>query len=242
MDVAAPFFGGVREILEIVATQWIKHWDGLWPWLAFWFGLHALVEYGIPALFGPGVFDFLSRDGKITDRRILAQDARTKVIATFQAVYVTVACVYGFFDPNEYARLRLDPYATSPLTYHVAYLAAAYFAWDVIICFLDGYPFEFHIHAWIAFLSFSTALVRRCVGRYVSCHNAHSAKTWTSSHSHTLTTAIPSVVSLLIIVPRSNRLSTTWASFPCFSRRAPRFCISERGSFKAETEADSCFK
>ena len=212
-DSVSAFPAGVTEVISIICRAWVTNWPHLWPWLAFWFGLHFAVEYGAPALFGPAVYDFLGRDGKITSRRELAKDARTKVVACVQAIYVTIACAYGLMSPNEYARLRLDPYATSPLTFHLSFLGASYFAWDVVICILDRYPFEFHVHALLAFCSFSAAMVRRTGQRERrgQCVNNISVSTHSSFARSGITRPRVSVRSLFFRGPLSTYFACTHA-------------------------------
>ena len=160
MSAAAHLARFLTDIPLDVARNCVAHLLAILSWLGLWFGLHVTIEFVVPAVW-PHAFDALGRDGKLATAHERNRDARTKVIALVQALCVSfVPALWGRFVSGEYARLKTDMYSSSPFAITLTEANAAYFAWDIFVCFWDRLSLEWHVHAWLAFLSFSLALVR----------------------------------------------------------------------------------
>jgi hypothetical protein len=155
MDV----LGGVAAVPREVLQLWVEHGAGLAPCVAFWFSLHVVIQYVVPAVLGRGAYAFLNGDGKMPSAADQARDARTKVISVVHALLVSSLALYGlWWRRPDYIFLREDVNAGTPLTQLLSYLAASYFLWDVVVVAVDGYSLEWHVHAWMGLLVFSAGL------------------------------------------------------------------------------------
>jgi hypothetical protein len=136
------------------------------PYLLAVFGTHIGVEYLVPAV-APKAFAFLGLKDGTVDSKKLAVDARTKVIAVLFSLHVASLALWALLGGSlgstaaavTIGELEQNPYAVSPLTYHILRCASAYFIWDIFVCALDGYDAIWWVHAVVCFCVFTSALV-----------------------------------------------------------------------------------
>lgn len=181
----ASVAAGAAGCVFSIPVQLVAHASELAPFVAVWFAVHAVVQYGVPLLF-PAAYDGLRgpKGGKgnaETTRRAAGREARTMIVASLHAAYVAVLAAYGLWlaaleSPGGAATatslgswLKADLYAESRLSTHIVRVATSYFIWDVIVCITDGYSLAFHAHAWACLFVFSNALVRSGAARACFC-------------------------------------------------------------------------
>lgn len=122
-EVAAELVGGVRA-----------HARDIFPWVFFYFALHALVEFAAPRLLGADIFDALGRKearrarlagaaARAPDRAALARTARTMVVSVVMALHVVALSTYGLLASASVAELGGDLYRETPLTRHLLSVA-----------------------------------------------------------------------------------------------------------------------
>jgi hypothetical protein len=145
------------DILTELQAVAVAEGASVLPYLAALFALHVAVEFAVPAI-APAAFDVLGLKDGIKDRRKLAKDARTKVVCTTFALLVATAAAVGLASASG---LAADPYASTALTGVLMRAATAYFAWDLVVCAVDGYGIEWWIHGVCCLVVFTLSLVRR---------------------------------------------------------------------------------
>lgn len=208
-------------VLAHTYRNYAAHLPRILPWLGLWFGLHALIEFVVPAVW-PRAFDALGRDGKLATARERNRDARTKVIAIVQALFVSsLPALWGRFVSGEYARLKSDMFAASPLTMALAEANVAYFTWDIFVCWYDRLTLEWHVHAWLAFLAFTLALVRASVAVRVEGARGRAVDNWAASHRSRTIAARRHPRARPLRRACSTRSRSTWRWSPS-SSRSPR--------------------
>jgi hypothetical protein len=148
------------DILTELQAVAVAEGASVLPYLAALFALHIAVEFAVPAV-APAAFDMLGLKDGIKDRRKLAKDARTKVVCTTFALLVATAAAVGLASAPG---LAADPYASTALTGVLMRAAVAYFAWDLVVCAVDGYGVEWWIHGVCCLVVFTLSLVRRAGG------------------------------------------------------------------------------
>lgn len=157
MAVGGALRGFLLELGGELSSLVAGHWREVAPYVAFFFALHAALEFGVPAAW-PGAYDALARaGGGKPDRRALARDARTKLLASAMALEVTALSLAGLARADERA-LFADLYGSTPLTAHLVRVAVGYFTWDVVACVLDGAAPAYHAHGWACLFVFVAAL------------------------------------------------------------------------------------
>lgn len=163
MDYLFAIPVGVAAIGQELAELMRLHGQSLTPFLFVIALIHITAQYALPNLI-PGIYDALSYKSGDKDRAKLAADARSKIIATLFASYVTALSVYGLTSPDS-TRLQHDAYASTELSNHLERTAIAYFIWDVIVCYLDGYSVVWWIHAICALMVYAASLVGNVILR-----------------------------------------------------------------------------
>ena len=126
------------DLSSVISARWLQ----LLPYLAIWFALHAVAEFGIPALI-PSAYDFIGRKeaakgGKPISRHKLAgensrvamlsarrctctcaaADMRNKIVATLMAGYLVPLCFWALFvtSDDSHRALRDAPYGSTALS------------------------------------------------------------------------------------------------------------------------------
>lgn len=155
----AAIVSGFTEIFNELKGAVVGNANKLAPYFVLWISLHIVLQYALPAVW-PGIYDFLGRDGKITDRKALAVDARTKFIAAAHATYTAALTTYALFLSNGYYKdlLRSNVYGQSALTTHILHVSVAYFIWDLMVCAIDGFGLAFWVHAITCFCVLATSM------------------------------------------------------------------------------------
>jgi hypothetical protein len=218
----SPFFAKMAEIaanIVSVLRKEVVEDRTLVPYLLAVVAAHVGIQHILPRM-SPRAFTFLGLKDNITDPKKLAVDARTKVIAIIFSFHVAALALWGLLGGHmgsavTVGQLEADPYAVTPLTYHILRCASAYFIWDIYVCFTDKYPLIWWVHAICCFCVFTVALVSYGFFAVVSevCGDSQPKQ-------------------LLFSLARSRlRVSPRSAAFAAFSPRPPFLLSSFYSSF-----------